>query len=519
MKFPSRLKSCLGGHETHTATFRRLRGFALTIICLALLALIAGMVFSQESRTREEKPQPTDEKAQPKEEKPQTTGEEKPQPKEEEQPREEEPKAREEKPRPREDKPLPKDDFETRAKRDYDRIENPEVTFPHYLELRKQEALRQNQLKKSPQLAYTPVIGQKTPCGNGDFEAGLNPAEWQGAYGLVPANGNPIFSSFTNGIVSGAINLGTSRQTVVGPSGTDPNVGIPLTAPGSTRAVRIGNAVTGAGSELLSKTFTVTAANSLISFWYAVVFQDPGHVLSNQPSFWVRVTVSGNYVPGLVNLGNNSDKVVADGSNVFFQKTTTGLLYKNSTCAQIDLSQQIGKTVTIEFVTEDCTQGGHYGYAYLDNFCGSCAGSPTGSLTFAPSTSSTCGPGQLSRWSKILSHSSRKGSGGFCLSPPAVSVVLTVPRNKFGGITESIGYVRLRFSRDSIFDDLLMFQLLPAQEPNNRSNRQRQDHARPFPKRCVIDIACQPYADQRDQLLLSHHTAVSSRNQRGRRLH
>ncbi|OIO98924.1 MAG: hypothetical protein AUJ92_00535 [Armatimonadetes bacterium CG2_30_59_28] len=414
MKFPSRLKSCLGGHETHTATFRRLRGFALTIICLALLALIAGMVFSQESRTREEKPQPTDEKAQPKEEKPQTTGEEKPQPKEEEQPREEEPKAREEKPRPREDKPLPKDDFETRAKRDYDRIENPEVTFPHYLELRKQEALRQNQLKKSPQLAYTPVIGQKTPCGNGDFEAGLNPAEWQGAYGLVPANGNPIFSSFTNGIVSGAINLGTSRQTVVGPSGTDPNVGIPLTAPGSTRAVRIGNAVTGAGSELLSKTFTVTAANSLISFWYAVVFQDPGHVLSNQPSFWVRVTVSGNYVPGLVNLGNNSDKVVADGSNVFFQKTTTGLLYKNSTCAQIDLSQQIGKTVTIEFVTEDCTQGGHYGYAYLDNFCGSCAGSPTGSLTFAPSTSSTCGPGQLSRWSKILSHSSRKGSGGLC---------------------------------------------------------------------------------------------------------
>jgi len=34
-------------------------------------------------------------------------------------------------------------------------------------------------------------------------------------------------------------------------------------------------------------------------------------------------------------------------------------------------------------------------------------------------------------------------------------VVLTIPRNKFGGITESIGYVRLRSSRDSIFDDLL----------------------------------------------------------------
>jgi len=35
-------------------------------------------------------------------------------------------------------------------------------------------------------------------------------------------------------------------------------------------------------------------------------------------------------------------------------------------------------------------------------------------------------------------------------------VVLTIPRNKFGGITESIGYVRLRVSRVSIFDDLLI---------------------------------------------------------------
>ena len=40
-----------------------------------------------------------------------------------------------------------------------------------------------------------------------------------------------------------------------------------------------------------------------------------------------------------------------------------------------------------------------------------------------------------------------------------MSVVLTIPRNKFGGITESIGYVRLRFSRDSIFDDLLTVHL------------------------------------------------------------
>jgi len=48
-----------------------------------------------------------------------------------------------------------------------------------------------------------------------------------------------------------------------------------------------------------------------------------------------------------------------------------------------------------------------------------------------------------------------------------VSVVLNFPRNKFGGITESIGYVRLRFSRDSIFDDLLTDTLRAANRNNN----------------------------------------------------
>lgn len=289
---------------------------------------------------------------------------------------------------------LPKD-FEAGVKRDFDKLTHRDVTFPRYLELRKQEYHRLDQLKKSPQLAYVPVIGQKTACGNGDFESGLNAAEWQGAYGMVPPNGNPIFSSFTDGIIGGALNLSTSHQTLVS-AGTDPNVGIPLTAPGSTRAVRIGNAVNGAGSELLSKTFVVTPAESFISFWYAVVLQDPGHQPFEQPSFWVRVSAAGTEIPGLVNLGNGTGKLVANSSDPFFQKKpSASLVYKDWTCAQINLSQQMGKTVTIEFVTEDCTQGGHYAYAYIDNFCGSCAGSPTGSITFSPSTSTNCGPGQL----------------------------------------------------------------------------------------------------------------------------
>lgn len=293
--------------------------------------------------------------------------------------------------------PVPRD-FGARTRQQYNLIAEPEVTYQQYLRTATAEYQRQAQLRSSPLLRYQPAIGHMTPCGNGDFEAGLNNSEWQGAYGSVPGNGDPDFTSFTTGIVSGALTSGSAHQTLVGP-GTDPTVGIPLTAPGSTHAVRIGNAVAGWGSELLSKTFNVTPAQSLISFWYAAVFEDPGHLPYQQPSFWVRITdtASGTVIPNLVNLGNGSDKIVADGANPFFQTKPGAIpvLYKDWSCAQINLSQQVGRTVTIEFVTEDCAQGGHYGYAYLDNFCGNCAGSPTGSVTFSPKQSTNCGPGTL----------------------------------------------------------------------------------------------------------------------------
>jgi hypothetical protein len=303
---------------------------------------------------------------------------------------------------------LPKD-FEKKAKQRFSEIVKPEVAFEQFLEFEKQEFQRQRQLEKNPQLKYLPGLPGMTPCGNGDFEIDIaTSSQWKGAYGTNPASGVPNFPSFTTGIVGGAINLGTSHQTWVG-TGTDSSVGISLTAPGSSQhAVRIGNAFSGGGCELLSKTFTVTAAQRVIKFWYAVILENPGppisaiHLPAEQPFFWVRVTDSaGNIVPGAVNLGNGSDKAVADANNPFFQthaplpQHDAKIVYKDWSCAQIDLSSQVGKTVTVEFVTADCTQYGHFGYAYIDNFCGTCAGSPEGNITFDAAGSSNCGPGRL----------------------------------------------------------------------------------------------------------------------------
>lgn len=270
------------------------------------------------------------------------------------------------------------------------------------------EAARLSALAAGVAQTYTPGLATMTPCGGGDFETGaIDPNEWQGAFGSLPAPGSPNpFAGFTAGLVANTLTdadlsgMGTAHQSWVGP-GVDPKVSISTTAPGSSGAVRIGNAVPRFGCELLSKTFTVTAAQRIIRFWYAVVLQNPdpaSHALDKQPFFWVRVTdAAGAIVPGAVDLGMGSDMAISQ-DHPFFQTVKVDgedVRYRDWTCAQINLSSQVGKQVTIEFVTGDCGHGGHWGYAYVDNFCGSCAGSPSGDFTFDAGASERCGKGNL----------------------------------------------------------------------------------------------------------------------------
>jgi hypothetical protein len=302
-------------------------------------------------------------------------------------------------------------DFEAQSKRRYEKLESPEVDFQSYLRNEGAELLRQRALRQNPALAYVPSLDKMTPCGGGSFDdpsIQLDVTEWQGAFGSLPLASTNPFASFTSGIVGGPIGLGGSHQTWVG-TGLDPvlaaltpSVSMPTSAQGSLGAVRIGNAVSGCGCELLSKTFAVTPLVSTITFWYAIVLQNPDpttHAVSRQPYFWVRVTdASGNIVPGAFDFGNGSDKLIADTTNPLFMAVGPAndpIVYKDWSCAQIDLTTQVGKQVTVEFVTADCGHCGHWGYAYVDNFCGNCKGSPSGDITYDCEGSSHCGPGKI----------------------------------------------------------------------------------------------------------------------------
>ncbi len=318
--------------------------------------------------------------------------------------------------------------MKTEAAKEYKAIKNPEISFENYLVMKQNQSKRAAFFSINPNARYVSnaTCNNNTPCGNGDFESGLDPNNWGGAFGeggssnpttdaISPATGLIYFENLTTGFNSGngTYSDPDAHQTIVNASdGLDPITNI-LTrvAPvgGSTKALRLGNTATGNGVELLTKSFTVTQSNSSFIFWFATVFENPaGHTPPFQPTFFVRVINcnTGQPITGVVNLGvgntiSGPDSLISNSQNPFFHTipnpdgTTDSIVYHDWSCAQINLSQYIGIPVVIEFVNKDCAFTGHYGYTYLDNFCGNCDGSPTGNLKFNDTISSTCGAGDI----------------------------------------------------------------------------------------------------------------------------
>jgi hypothetical protein len=283
-----------------------------------------------------------------------------------------------------------------------------EVTEVQRRALEQIEAQRLSDLENNLSRRYVPGAALNSECANGDFETGIDLDKWSGADGRVGYDGDPATVQLTSrifpGNAGGSLASGDSHQALVptaaypGP-GLDPIVGITQVAPGgSTKAVRIGNSAPGGGVELLAKTFVVQADRPIIGFRYAAVLELPlNHAPHQRPSFRVRVLAGGQEIPNIVNLGNGSNELIAGDRRVLRPYSPKGPDFTDWTCAQINLSCLIGKTVTVELIVEDCTLLGHYGYAYVDDFCSTCEGPVPAcpSLVFEPAASTNCGPGQL----------------------------------------------------------------------------------------------------------------------------
>lgn len=162
------------------------------------------------------------------------------------------------------------------------------------------------------------------------------------------------------------IGIAPGRHTIINQQGTDPITGnqLPFLPPGESTVIKLGNENVGAEAEAISYTFTVDPNHVILLLKFAVVLEDPHHVLLDQPRFVVRVF-------------NNEGMLVDPCAeyNVYASENIPGfqsfgrIRFRPWTNIGIDLSTYVGQTVTVQFTTYDCSYTGHFGYAYFTASC------------------------------------------------------------------------------------------------------------------------------------------------------
>ena len=256
----------------------------------------------------------------------------------------------------------------------------PVYEYKEIINSRKAKYIAKQKATEKPNLLfpkpYNRNLRTSTVCANAGFED-TTFTGWTGGTG--DCSNYPTPTVWNLGLNTGALNLGpnTSTQqdlltctTCYDPCcGTAP--GIPYVAPGGGNvSVRLGNNQTNSGTEYLQYDILVTSLNTSFTYQYAVVLEDPGHTATQQPRFDIVVTDSaGNAVSGPCGAYDvNATNANSDPTFFPFGVGPDGY-YKPWTTVTIDLHSYVGSHMLIRFTTQDCTLGGHYGYAYIDASC------------------------------------------------------------------------------------------------------------------------------------------------------
>ena len=238
-------------------------------------------------------------------------------------------------------------------------------------------------------------FGQDSNCTNLGFELG-NFANWVGY--------NWVFSTATPSKNSPKVQatLPNSRRQVImtDVSAYDANTGNALKKipPGYRYSARLGDEITSADvgnfrcwEQSLRYTMTIDSTNALLVMKFALVLQyESTHSAKMEPRFRVNLyDQKGDSIPDCANYD-----VYSSNSNVkgFHTYTPTAdgdpVKWRDWTTVGVNLLKYLGQSITIEFMTADCTGNFHYGYAYFVAACHPlfitvkyCAGDSIASLT------------------------------------------------------------------------------------------------------------------------------------------
>lgn len=224
------------------------------------------------------------------------------------------------------------------------------------------------------------VIGQSA-CSNFDFENG-DFSNFTGESGLN-FSGNPI--SWTGGLVQGSNDApvsGAAQHTIltintldtfaIDPVTNLPDVFMTTLAPnGGNFSVRLGNSMNGGQAEGLKISFpVVSASDTIFTYQFADVMEDPGHSLTDQPGFMVNVyDANGQKDITLSQIIYAKDPAYPFIVSPKMGPNSANIVYRRWQGLSINLSAYVGQAVTIEFANFDCALLGHMGYTYLDGSC------------------------------------------------------------------------------------------------------------------------------------------------------
>ena len=203
------------------------------------------------------------------------------------------------------------------------------------------------------------AFSQVSGCPNADFSQNSF-VNWSGAVGNCCGINTP--TPTPGGIQAG------QHQIMTG--GIDPAVtcfALSTVPPGGTYSARVGDGQgIGALAARLQYNFTVTPQSNLIIVQYAVVLENPGHGVMQQPRFEIQLfDQAGNPIPCTFY------QEAASGGNPGWGYCGGGLQYKDWTTFGVEVTNYVGQTVTLDVATGDCSQSGHYGYAYVSASCSS----------------------------------------------------------------------------------------------------------------------------------------------------
>ncbi|QKJ28655.1 gliding motility-associated C-terminal domain-containing protein [Mucilaginibacter mali] len=207
--------------------------------------------------------------------------------------------------------------------------------------------------------------GQNCPE-NISFESGTF-KNWLCYSESIDPNGNITFHN--------AVPPDPNRHAILkntSPQALDPYGNFPVNCPnGSGYSIQLGNASGGHEAERVSYIYTIPANNQdfTLIYYYAVVLQTPNHNPFEQPAFQANLTdlTTGQAIPGSqLGCGNHLFTASASLQGFKVSDIDKNTVYRAWTPVVLHLKGYGGRTIRLDFTTNDCVYKQHFGYAYLD---------------------------------------------------------------------------------------------------------------------------------------------------------